>query len=399
MKILINGYLKQLPKGQEAFSGPRNFVGTFLDYLDKSNFEYTCLVVQGKKVNDNKISKKRLSSSKNNSWLIAKLRLNTNDIFFAKKPGIPRSLLQPLENFKKIITQEKPDVVIVQGMSISNWYIARAAHELGIPVVSSHLGLWYKEISNYQNATKGGIAIMNEMERDLTRFSTRELFLTELSYQHYNRQLIKVPKKQLRFLPLPYDPVFLNKTLPSMPPSKVIKVGTVGRWDPIKNHEAILKLAQEAKRQNLPIEFYAVTTIHKEYPWSREIRDTYPEYVHVLPPMTPKELKKFYQDMHVLILPSHFDVSPTVVIEAALQNRYTIISPNVGWVTIYKKLGLSHLITSFANPAKTLALITQVTQKAPTKAYVNYYKDMHKPERAFKLYLDFLKEAYQEKLV
>ncbi len=393
MKILINGYYRQLPKGEQTFSGPRNFVAEFLRHLEKTPHSYTAIVLRGKKQNNARYTTKRFPVGKKNSWLTAQLRLNTNDVFNATKAKIPASTEQPKRILQSIIKKEHPDVVILLGMSISNWYILHAARALNLPVIVNHLGLWYKEITGYKNAGKAGLFIMNEMERDMSRLCTIEVFLTEMSYRHLNSQLIRVQKEKYQLLPLPYDPGFVNKKLPAMPKSKTINVGVVARWDPVKNHETILALAKLAKKQGRNLKFYAVTSIRSDYPWYHSMREEYPKYLEIVPPMTPMELKKFYQRMHVLILPSKFDVSPGVVMEAALQNRMTIISPTVGWVDAYKKLGLSKYIQTFKNLSKTLDLIEAVGKTPPAKRWIQHLLKYHNPQRIFKQYIALTEKA------
>ncbi len=393
MKILINGYYRQLPKGESTFSGPRNFVAEFLRHLEKTPHQYTAIVLRGKKQNNAHYTTKRFNVGKKNSWLTATLRLNTNDVFNATKPKIPQSTEQPKKILQTIIKKENPDVVILLGMSISNWYLLQAARELHLPIIVNHLGLWYKEITGYNNAGKAGIAIMNEMERDMSRYCTKEIFLTELSYRHLHRQLTPVSKQKYTLLPLPYDPNFVNATLPKLPKSKTIHVGIVARWDPIKNHEAVLALAKLAKKQGRDIKFYAVTSIRGDYPWYQSMREEYPNYIEIVAPMTPKDLKKFYQKMDVFILPSRFDVSPGVVLEAALQNRMTIISPTVGWVDAYKKNGLSNYVQSFKNKGRTLDLIEAIGKTPPPKSWITYLLKTHEPKLIFKQYLNLAENA------
>lgn len=386
MKILINGFYNFLPKGEETFSGPRNFLQNFLDYIGTTEHTYTALVLRGKKKKDARYETERVEVGKS-SWLVATLRLNTPDVFNATSSRVPASLEQPLKIITKIMAEEKPDVVFLKGMSITNWFLLKAAKRLGIPVISNHLGLWYKEIVSYNNSTPGGIKMMMNMEKDLSRLGDKEIFLTKLSFRHYSRQLIKPTPSKVEIIPLSYDPIYLNKTLPGFKKRKVLKIGVVGRWDPIKNLRAILTLAKEIKSQGLDWQIYSVTTIHKQYPWDRDIVEEYPKFVTVMPPMSPAELKKFYKDMDLMLLPSVFDVSPSVVMEALLQNRATLISATVGWVDAYRETGSANLIIDFKNPKKVTERIKTLIGKPPRRALISRIMAQHKPEVVFRRYL------------
>jgi hypothetical protein len=49
--------------------------------------------------------------------------------------------------------------------------------------------------------------------------------------------------------------------------------------------------------------------------------------------------------------------------EAALQGRMTVISPNVGWVSEYKRLGLGEWIVDFNKPKQAIEKIVSLISK------------------------------------
>jgi len=389
MKILINGYYNFLPKSKATFSGPRNLLESFLVYLDKEGYAYTCLVLMGKKNKDAKVTKKRIKVGKS-SWLVTKLRLNTPDVFGAKKPSIPKSLDGPLFRIKKVITAEKPDLVFINGMSIANWFIIKAAYELEIPLIVNHLGLWFKEITSY-GGSPAGLKIMREMEKDSSRLASKNIFLSKLSYKEFNKGLIKVPKNKYELVFNPVDNVYTKGRITKPVKRNNIKIGIVARWDPIKNHKAILKLVKEAKKQRLPWEFYSVTTLHKKYSWSKDIKDEYEKNINIVRPMTPDNLKKFYEEMNILLLPSHFDVSPTVVMEAMFRNRTTLISSTVGLANTYQENGGSDLIVNFSKPKEVIKKIKKEAYKNPPKKLVKFIKSNYQGKNVYPKYLNIIK--------
>src|SRR5689334_13908221 len=102
MKILINGYYNFSPKGEEGFSGPRNFIQNFLDYVADTKHTYTVIVLRGKKKKDRTAEIERLTVG-DSSWLITTLRLNTPDVFNATSSKIPASLERPLSIITNIM--------------------------------------------------------------------------------------------------------------------------------------------------------------------------------------------------------------------------------------------------------------------------------------------------------
>ncbi len=118
------------------------------------------------------------------------------------------------------------------------------------------------------------------------------------------------------------------------------------------------------------------------------IEKEYVKYVHVFPFMSPKQLKEFYKKMDLLILPSHFDVSPTVVMEGLLQGKGTLISPNVGWVSVYNNYGSRKWITGFNHQKIVIKKIKKLLREAPPEKLIEYIKKQHEPLGIFRKYLD-----------
>jgi glycosyltransferase involved in cell wall biosynthesis len=115
--------------------------------------------------------------------------------------------------------------------------------------------------------------------------------------------------------------------------------------------------------------------------------------------MSPDLLKQFYQEQDVLIVPSRFDVSPTVVLEALTQGIPVIISKNTGWVDVFKQFGLGSMII---DPTASGARIAQVIGKLQNQhpEYRSRYSKLrthllsqHNPRRVFAQYLALFKSS------
>jgi glycosyltransferase involved in cell wall biosynthesis len=364
MKILTNSYREK--KNRKVLAGgPRNFVALMTAELNRSGHQIIGLSIHGKKKVDNKFLFRQEVSGKNPSWFL-KLRLNLSDIYDAKKAVLPQSLEAPLAVITSAIKEINPDVVLLNGFSIINWFILRAAHNLDLPVMVVHHGLWFKEFSNVreQGLSQATAKIFREMEKDAARFADQQVFLNEFSRQEFSKNLIKPRSGHSSIIPLPYNPLFKK------PGKKVltqkffntdkIKIGTVSRWDPVKAPEKFLALAKEAKKQKLPWEFYAVINLKYNYSKLAKAKKEFSKYVHVIRQLPQEELKSFYRHMDTLIVPSNFDVSPTVVMEAALEGRPTAISQNVGWVSEYRQVGAGEWVMDFDQPAKALKTISSL---------------------------------------
>ena len=397
MKILINGYRAKKNK-KILYGGPRNFTGLLIQHFNSLSHRVVSLSIHGKKKIDGKFLLKQEAKGKNPAWFL-KLRLNFADIFKAKSAAYPQSLLPSREIIRQAIRRIDPDVVLLNGYSIVNWYILRAAKDLGLPVVMAHHGLWFKEMNTADNnMSRATEKMLREMEKDITRFADCEVFLNEYSRNEYSRKLIKVRSGRHQIIPLPYNPLFKTKPkevlrLKAVPKGKV-KIGMVSRWDPVKSPQKFMALAKEAKKQKLPWEFYAVIKLKYNYKEIGRFKKDFSKYINVIPQLPQETLKGFYRQMDVLVLPSRFDTSPTVVMEAALQGKPTVISPTVGWVSEYKRFGAGDWVISFDNPSRAVKKIAALigNNRDSFTRFAKHIEIKHSPKNVFAAYDKLLRK-------
>jgi glycosyltransferase involved in cell wall biosynthesis len=326
-----------------------------------------------------------------NSWIIVQTYLGVKSFVRARKNTLPKRTKQAIEIISQEIKKINPDIIFLIGFSLNNWYILKAAKNLKIPIVTSHHGLWFKEITSIKGATNNALKIFRRMEKDTTKDSNLEIFLNDYSQKIYSKNLIQTDQKYTRILNLPYSPTFTNKKLPSAPTNKIPKIGMVARWDPIKNPGAFLHIAKLAKQLGKPWKFYLVTKF-SNYKQLAHLLPEITKYLTILPEMSPNKLKKFYQSMNLLLLPSHFDTSGFVIMEALLQNRGTIISPHVGWTDEYKKYGAKNWINDFSSAKKSINRIETLLTSPIPKKLVNYIIKYHEPNFIMKQHLALFKQ-------
>ena len=359
----------------------------FLNSMGKSKHRLTTIIFE--RMTKPKDGKNRFASrietTHRDSWLVFNIWVTTGQILKSTTKFDPDTRLL-IEQIKESIKKTKPDIFFLNGFSALTFLVLKAVHELDIPVVTTHHGIWLKEYMALKSLVKKNtIKYRKELERDTVRYATKNIFLSNLSLKEFEKHLIKVPKNQLEFIRIPYNPVFVHKTMPKQHHTKNLKLLMVGRWDGVKNHEAYLALAKRAKQLKLPWTFYSVCNLY-DYPHYNKIRKDYEKYIKVLPGMGPEALKNVYLDCDITVLPSHFDVYPGVVTESILQNRPSVISKNVGWVDEFKKHGIEHWITDFTNPDKAIAKIKQVSQEQVPKSLYNDILVNNNPALIFKQY-------------
>lgn len=396
MKILINGYREKKNK-KVMYGGPRNFTGLLIQHLNSLSHQVISLSIHGKKTADEKFILKQEVKGKNPAWFL-KLRLNFSDVFNTKTSAYPKSLIRPRQIISEAIKQLNPDIVLLNGYSIVNWYILRAAKDLGLPAVMAHHGLWFKEMNTVgNNMSRATEKMLREMEKDITRFADKEIFLNEYSRNEYSRNLIKVRPGRNQIIPLPYNPLFNTK---SVAPLKLkatlgkVKIGMVSRWDPVKSPQKFMQLAKEAKKQKLPWEFYAVIKLKYNYKEIDKYKKDFSKYINVVPQLPQEELKSFYRQMNILVLPSRFDTSPTVVMEAALLGKPTVISSTVGWVSEYKRFKAGDWIVNFNNPSQAVKKIASLVlnNKNSFSKFAKHIESKHSPKNVFAEYDKLLRK-------
>lgn len=308
--------------------------------------------------------------------------------------------LEPwLKQVDHIFEETKPEIVFLNGFSLSNWLILEIAHRRKVPICIQHAGIWKKELSISQKSFSPSIRkIFSRFEKEIFSKASKLIFLNEFSRDvfftiHNIKKNIKNLSKTL-IIPLPIDTKnFKNINITKR---KIYNIGIVARWDGVKNHDAILRLAKYIKKNNLPIYLKVVTG------WGSnkitEYKKEYMKFVKILNPMSPEKLREFYDSQDIIIIPSRFDVSPTVLMEAISCGKPVIISSNVGWVSDYKKFNLDKLIISPIDSGENIFnTIKELTDNK--EIYINRFKKMQRKiisknntKKVFEIYNNVFKE-------
>lgn len=306
----------------------------------------------------------------------------------------PRILLRKeIDGMKRLMTRLKPDVVFLNGFSVHGWLMLAAAHELHLPILMKHGGLWRIEIDLYRDLySRAGRKIMHEMERDISRYADMEIFLNETSREQYKKIVSPLPLRPSVVIPQPLPP--LRPHQHAKRHKERLQIGIVARWDRIKNHKALYAVAKRAHALNLPWDFHAVCKF-PEHP-KRRIGQIYKTHVQVHPPMKKPELFKFYDKMDIMLLPSLYDVMPHVVIEAASRGVGTIISKNVGWRSVYQKTKNEIWIDPFTDPDKTIQKIKRLAGRNLSPQFFLFARKEMNKTRVLDTYLRTFAKAVKK---
>jgi hypothetical protein len=404
MKILTNEYLCNTPNFKKpAKGGPANFARLFFNFLKKKvkNLEWCGIIINDLDQDNDCFSLKTLEDDKKRTIHYFSFPfLFTNKILKAKKVLDYRQVLAiPIKKLSLVVKKISPDVVFLNGFSLGNWLILEAARKNNIPVVIQHAGIWFKELEVYQDFySPAGVKIMKEMERDSSVSSDREIFLNNFSRSYFDQKVLKGKRaKENKFIiiPLPVDFSFFEKHQAEKTKfkfdNKKFNIGLVARWDRIKNHEAVAKLSVEIKKRKLPWIINSVTSI-PESNINIEVKKSYRDNVKVIDFLTKKEIKDFCSSNDLIIIPSKFDVSPTILLEAVACKTPVAISSSVGFVDDYHKFGAKDWVINFENSQLAVeSLIKIKNKKLPVKLTKNLINN-HNLETVFQKYLYLLNE-------
>lgn len=400
MRILSNEYLSNVPNAiKKTQGGTAKFALSLSQFVTEQG--HTWIGVIGTK-NNPTTTYKELASTNN--------QISYTEIYL---PHISSSALQKIdtqielhEYFKNeidvvsdFIKKSKPDVVFLNGFSSFAWLLYAAAKKCDIPVAIQHAGIMKIEVEEYRDFfSEAGAEMCFEMEREVSSDAAMNIFLNKYSEQMLAKVHNLESIQNSCIVPLPNTGWELHDESTTAAREQ-ITLGAVARWDRIKNHESILALAEEIKKQSLPWNIQVVTTI-VDSTKKLEMKTRYRELIKIVPPMDHVNLRNFYSQLTIALLPSHFDVSPHVVMEAVSVNVPTLISPHVGWVSEYEENDMQDWIISFDDPKKVIERITLLLEKESwpeTKKLANYIKVCHNKDTIYTSYLHIFEELQQPK--
>lgn len=401
LKILCNDYHVNLPGSAIiAQGGPERFAQNFTTFFEHNtpDIELVSILFSDNEKKEDIYIRKTTSSHDFYEVVFPKQKLHENYIKSFTKVAFLK-LLQPwLEQVDTVFEHAKPDIVFLNGFNISSWFILETAYRRGVPVCIQHAGIAKKElIVSQRHFSPSMRRILIGFEKEIIKKSAHQIFLNEYSRDVFF-DIHKTPidvhiQKKISIVPLPID---IKHIVPMNLASKFeYNIGMVARWDSIKNHRAILRLATFIKNKKLPLILEVVTK------WRADVvsnfRDRYEKIVTVVPQMLPDKLHHFFEKQDVTVIPSNFDVSPTVLMESLLAGTPAVISNKVGWVSDYHAFGLSDMIIPpTASGQKIVETIEKLIQDKTIyiprfqKLQQKIHKD-HNPKNVFPLYYQIFK--------
>jgi len=255
-----------------------------------------------------------------------------------------------IENYRKLITKESPDLVLINGTYYVPWCLYIAAKDTKIPIILHYHGILSKEVSHWEEKPR---LIMNEMERNFDNDRLFYLFPSELARNAVEQEVFGHQIYKSAVIPNPIPDHFFKVKLVGDKKN----IGFVGRWSKIKNPDFIKKMVNFSYKKGDKYKFNLVTS-KKEF--KKEIKK-HLKNVNFFEPMKSRLLAKFYEKMGVVISPSYFETYGNVAQEAIASGTPALVSSNMGVTETYKKLGLEDWILDFSSVAGVYKKIEEVS--------------------------------------
>lgn len=254
-----------------------------------------------------------------------------------------------VEETKKVLVQEAPDVVLLNGTYYAPWILATAAVELGIPTVLRYAGVLQREVAHWGLLPRRRLLAY---ERWIAGAADAIIYPSSLCRQVVEREILgrRAPRSVVIPNPIAAWPRIARRRRARF------TMAAVGRWTRIKNFQAFIAAHESLRSQHWPHRAILVTSY-------KDPRFPIPESIERREPMGHEELQAFFRGVDLLVVPSHFETFSNVTAEALAQGTPVLVSEAVGIAEILRKAGLGRMvIRSFDDPATVAAAIRRLSR-------------------------------------
>lgn len=310
--------------------------------------------------------------------------INALDIFPRyswEKMGNPKKNWKLIiETAKKILADESPDILLINGTYNVPWILAHAAKDLGIPIVLRYAGVLQKEVAHKNIFVRHRLL---SYEKWLVSSASAVIFPSEICQKAVEKEITKYPIKNSVIIPNPANryKTHLRRR------AQRYTVAAIGRWTPVKNFQAFVALHEQLLNENWPHRAVMVTSF-----WDK--RFSLPETIKQQVSMNHEELLKFYKTINLLVVASHFETFCNVAAEALVSGTSVLVSKNVGFSEILIKAGLKRMvIDSFDNPVEVAKAVKRIAKVKLSKKEIDKVVALLDPQIIHQHILNVLNEV------
>jgi len=261
-----------------------------------------------------------------------------------------------VETTKRILKQEKPDVVFINGTYNLPWILAQAAKELQIPTVLRYAGVLKRE-AEFKNFFVRKRLL--SYERWLASFADRIIFPSKVCQKVVEKEILKSQIKNSVIVPNPINKIRINLNNKKSLKNKKLTIAAIGRWTSIKNFPAFINLHEELLKIQDHRAFLVTSYWDKNFP--------FPKTLERVDPMSHEDLLDFYKKIDLLVVTSSFETFCNVASEALSNGVPVLVSKNVGFSEVLIKAGLGRMvIDSFDDLSRAAKIAKDLMSKKPS---------------------------------
>ena len=287
-----------------------------------------------------------------------------------------------IETAKDILRKESPDVVLINGTYNIPWILARAAKDLGIPIVLRYAGVLQKEVLHKNIFIRRRLLVY---ERWLASIANFIIFPSKICQKVVEQDILGYAVKQALVIENPVDikrHLKLRRTA-----NRRYTIAAIGRWTPVKNFQAFIALHNELQKHEWSHRAILVTSFYDK-------NFSIPETIEVKTSMAYEELLEFYQSVDLIMVMSYFETFSNVAAEAIMSGTSVLVSKNVGFSEVLIKAGLKRMvIDSFEDQGEVFERIKHIAKKKPTKKEITKVSILLNPHKIHQNIINILNKV------
>lgn len=303
---------------------------------------------------------------------------------YRKLPDLFRVYAPIIDEYRRILLTEKPNLVLINGTYFLPWCLYQAAKMTSLPMVLHYHGILSKEIAHWRAGPLK--EAFESMERSFDDTSMLYIFPSLLAKHVVEQDIFGHPVHQSAIVPNPVTvPRFFSKKTTRINDKKT--VGLVSRWTSVKNPDFYIKLAKHDLEKGDNYDFYIVTDLlakqrrKKELTALLKFHDT----------MSQQKLRQFFRSLDVLVSPSHFETYGNVAQEAIACRTPALVNPNMGVSETYAAIGLRDWVINFKTPSSVYRKLDEVGSLSVPSESIRALRNLYSPGQIYRDYLSHLK--------
>lgn len=287
-----------------------------------------------------------------------------------------------IQIYQRAIKREKPDIVLINGTYFMPWCLLLAAQRERANVVLHYHGVLTRETQNWKKRAK---KIFLEMEKSFDKKEMFYIFPSKITKNVVEKEVFCRKIRKCTILPNPVSEHFFSEN--NRPETK--NIGIVSRWSRVKNVGFCEELAKYNAKNGGKFVVNVITDLNAKNKKYKKLS----KHIKFHQPKSSKKLVSFYEQMGVIISPSHFETYGNVAKEAVASGTPAIINPNMGVSETFHSLGLNDWIIDFDSVKSVYQKIEDTMGGSVDKNIRKRMKELYIPSKIFNEMISILNNA------